>query len=335
MVDPDNKENRAKPAFWVDQIPVYGDVILSPMDGYSDLPFRSLARSLGSAMSYTEFINAIDVVNTHPQLEDRLKYLESERPVVYQIFDDNPDRLIKAALKLRERNPDIIDINMGCSDKQVSNRGAGAGLLRTPEKIEQIFSQLSRLLDIPVTGKIRLGWDESSRNYLQIAKMIQDNGGKLLAVHGRTRKQAYNGTADWDAIAEVKQALSIPVIGNGDVRRAEDIDRMKAHTGCDAVMIARASIANPWIFSRLNREDVSSSQVRVDMARHLELMTGFYGPQRGLILFRKYAARYICSAGLPVELRKQLLTSTDVDAFLAIADQIITLSENNFSQAVS
>ena len=181
------------PVFRVGTIPVYGDLILSPMDGYSDLPFRSLARRLGSAMSYTEFINAIDVVYGHPHLERKLAYLESERPVVYQVFDDDPERLVKAALKLRPRNPDIIDINMGCSARCVSGRGAGAGLLRTPEKIALIFSRLSKELDIPVTGKIRLGWDDASLNYLDIARIIEDNGGKLIAVHGRTKMQGYTG----------------------------------------------------------------------------------------------------------------------------------------------
>lgn len=311
------------PSFRVGAVPVYGDLILSPMDGYSDLPFRSLASWLGSAMSYTEFINAIDVMGRHPHLEERLSYLESERPVVYQVFDDDPDRLIKAVLKLRQRNPDIIDINMGCSAKKVANRGAGAGLLRAPEKIAEIFGRLSKLLDIPLTGKIRLGWDADSRNYLQVARIIEDNGGKLIAVHGRTKDQAYGGEADWAPIAEIKQAVSIPVIGNGDVRTVADIDRIKAYTGCDGVMIARAAIGNPWIFSRLDREEVPQEKVRELIARHLQLMLNFYGPEHGLVFFRKYAARYITPYHLTVEQRRQLLTSTEVNQFLALVDQIM------------
>ena len=313
----------ASPTFWVKNIPVYGDLILSPMDGYSDLPFRSLARSLGSAMSYTEFINAIDVVHTHPHLEDRLSYVEAERPVVYQIFDDDPDRLVAAALKLRPRNPDIIDINMGCSAKCVSGRGAGAGLLRTPEKIARIFSRLSKELDIPVTGKIRLGWDDVSRNYLETAKIIEDNGGALLAVHGRTKAQGYGGEADWDAIAEVRQALSIPVIANGDVKTVTDIARIKAHTGCSAVMIARAAIGNPWIFARLDRDQVPPDMLRETMLRHLDSMLAFYGPSRGLVLFRKYAARYLTPYALPVDIRQTLMTSTTREEFLGLLDQVL------------
>jgi nifR3 family TIM-barrel protein len=223
---------------------------------------------------------------------------------------------------LRERNPDIIDVNMGCSVKCVSSRGAGAGLLREPAKIAHIFSTLSRALDIPVTGKIRLGWDDDSLNYLDVARIIQDNGGKLLAVHGRTKQQAYRGTANWDAIAEIKAALSIPVVGNGDVRVVADIARMREHTGCDAVMIARGAIGNPWIFAGLDREEVSPDQVRETMLAHLESMLDFYGADRGLILFRKHAARYISPYGLSPEQRERLLTSETAAQFTALLDEL-------------
>src|SRR3972149_7145370 len=160
-----------KPNFHVSSIPIYGRTILSPMDGFSDLPFRSLARRLGSAMSYTEFVNATDVIDNLPKLEERLNFTEEERPITFQIFDDEPERLLSAALILRERNPDIIDINMGCSAKTVAGRGAGAGLLREPQRIAEIFRMLTRELDIPITGKIRIGWDEENLNYLEVAKI--------------------------------------------------------------------------------------------------------------------------------------------------------------------
>lgn len=311
------------PVLHVGDIPIYGDLILSPMDGYSDQPFRALARRLGSAMSYTEFINAIDVMYGHPHLERKLAFLESERPVVYQIFDDDPQRLVQAARKLRPRNPDIIDINMGCSARTVSGRGAGAGLLRTPEKIAEIFSTLTRELDIPITGKIRLGWDDTSRNYLEVAHIIEDNGGKLLAVHGRTKAQTYSGAADWDAIAEVVQTVSIPVVANGDVRTVADIDRIKAHTGCAAVMIARAAIGNPWIFARMDREQVPVDLLRETILEHLESMRAFYGADYGLVVFRKYAARYLLNFPRMAELRQALLTSVTLDEFLHILDKVI------------
>jgi tRNA-dihydrouridine synthase B len=311
------------PSFYVHTTPVYGDLILSPMDGFSDLPFRALTRRLGSAMSYTEFVNAIDVVQGHPNLHQRLTYQEAERPVVYQIFDDDPDRLVRAALMLREYNPDIIDVNMGCSDRQVSGRGAGAGLLRTPLKIARIFRRLTQALDIPVTGKIRLGWDDDCRNYLLVSRIIEENGGQLVAIHGRTKKQGYGGNANWDAIAEVKQAVAIPVIGNGDVRTVADIERMMAYTGCDGVMIARAAIGNPWIFARRDREAVSDEQVRATMLEHLDGMLAFYGAERGLILFRKHASRYISPYRLSKAQRQQLLTCETKQDFMALLDRIV------------
>ena len=315
---------QAQPDFHIRDIPVYGDAILSPMDGYSDLPFRGMCRRLGSALSYTEFVNCIDVVENTGDLALRLQYADWERPVVFQIFDDNPDRMVEAALILREKNPDIIDINMGCSDKNVSGRGAGAGLLRTPEKIAEIFSRLTDALDIPVTGKIRLGWDEEHLNYVDVARIIEDNGGALVAVHGRTKAQAYKGQANWAAIREIKEAVSIPVIGNGDVRRVADIQRMKDVTGVDGVMIARAAIGNPWIFARLDREDVPDDDVRTVMLRHLDDMLDFYGAERGLILFRKHASRYMAPYGLTKAIRTQLLTAETPDEFIAVLDLIVT-----------
>lgn len=319
-------------SFSVGGIPIYGDLILSPMDGLSDLPFRSLARKLGSAMSYTEFINARDVVFGHPHLKKRLTYLEAERPVVFQIFDSDPDLMIKAALRLAEYRPDIIDINMGCPAKSVSNRGAGVGLMRSPEKIAVIFRTLTRTLPMPITGKMRLGWDEASRNYLDVARIVEDNGGQLLAVHGRTRVQGYGGCADWDAIAEVKQALSIPVIGNGDVRTVADIERMKRDTACDGVMIARAALTNPWIFQRLDRHEVPDEVVLATMRLHLESSLEYYGPESGLILFRKYAARILQPLNMDKERRQQLLTCQDSQQFLCLLEEAINVPAQAISE---
>ncbi|MEW5868095.1 MAG: tRNA-dihydrouridine synthase [Chloroflexota bacterium] len=310
------------PAFTVKTVPVYGDLILSPMEGFSDMPFRSLCRELGSAMSYTEFINALDVLQRPARLAPKLAFLPEERPVVFQIYDSDPARLLETALRLQELGPDIIDINMGCSVRQVSGRGAGAGLLRTPIKVARIFRRLSQALVVPLTAKIRLGWDDTSRNYLLIARIIEENGGALIAVHGRTRAQNYNHQVDWEAIAQVKQAVSIPVIGNGDVRSVADIQRMQAFTHCDGVMIGRAAIGNPWIFSRLDRQQVPYAQVQATMLKHLERMLSFYGQERGLLLFRKHASRYLGPYRLPVEQRQRLLTAEQPVDFVEILDSL-------------
>ncbi len=313
------RTNSSNPSFWVREIPVYGDLILAPMDGVSDLPFRQLTRQLGSAMSYTEFVNAIDVVQSHPTIERRLAYQVTERPVVFQIFDDDPDRIVEASLRLLRYQPDIIDINMGCPSREVAGRGAGAGLLRRPDKIAEIFRKLTKVLPIPVTGKIRLGWDEKSRNYLEVVKAIADNGGSLVAVHARTKDQAYSGGADWDAIAAIKGAVTIPVIGNGDVRTEADCKRLRSLTGCDGVMIGRAALENPWLFSHLDRCDVPPDQVRSTMVQHFNLMLDFYG-QRGLLLFRTFIKGYLRPYLLPPEVIKSFVTCERPDIFLQLVD---------------
>ncbi len=308
--------------FRVGDIPVVGDKILAPMDGFSDLPFRVLARQLGSAVSYSEFISAIDLLHHHPRALQRLPYEESERPVAFQVFDHDPARLLKAAQMLQERKPDYLDVNMGCSVSAVAGRGAGAGLLREPRKVAEIMRSLSQALDIPVTAKIRLGWDEDSLNYLEIARIIEENGGKLIAVHARTRAQRYTGEADWDAIAEIKQAVSIPVIGNGDVKSAADVARLKAHTGCDAVMIGRAAVGNPWIFQGRERHEVPPEEVRSLVEIHLARMLAFYGEPLGLVLFRKHISGYLSPYRLNREQRVALYNCETKQAFTALLKDI-------------
>ncbi len=314
--------------FSIRDLPIYGDVILSPMDGYSDLPFRSICRELGSAMSYTEFVNALDILQGHPYVHEKLAFMPHERPVVFQIFDSDPDRLLEVALRLQEYGPDAIDVNLGCSVRNVASRGAGAGLLRTPETIAEIFKKMTHALKVPVTGKMRLGWDDASRNYQQVAHILEDNGASAIAVHGRTKKQGYLGEADWEAIAEVVQAVSIPVIGNGDVRTVADIDRMKAYTGCKAVMVGRGAMGNPWIFSRLNRDQVALDQVRVMISTHLARMVDFYGPEHGLVWFRKHVKRYLSPYPLPEELHLQLMTATSSAEFQRLVDTVFQDQKN-------
>lgn len=305
-----------RPTFSVRGIPVYGDVILAPMDGYSDLPFRLLCREYGSAMSYTEFVAAEAILSKSKKVLQMLAFDPAEQPqMAFQIFGADEARIVAAARKCEQLGAGIVDLNMGCAVPNVSGRGAGAGLLRDPRKIGRIFNALSKTLRIPVTGKIRLGWDAQSLNHVEVARVLEDNGASLVAVHGRTREQKYTGHANWDAIAEVKQAVKLPVVGNGDVRAAADVARMKAHTGCDAVMIARAAIGNPWIFSGRERGDVSLRDVIALMRRHLDMNLRHYGDY-GLILFRKYAARYVIGVPGAAELRRALVTAPTAEAFL-------------------
>jgi tRNA-dihydrouridine synthase B len=313
------------PTFYVRHIPVYGDAILAPMDGYSDWPFRSLCRALGSAMSYTEFVKVEKILSRSKEPAKRLYYEESERPITFQIYGDDPDLILKAALHVQELNPDIIDINMGCPAKSIADRGAGVGMMPAPVKIARTFKKLTAALTVPVTGKIRLGWDRN-KNYRLIARIVEENGGSLIAVHGRTKEQRYSGEADWDAIAEVKSLVGIPVIGSGDVRTVADIQRMKRHTGCDAVMIGRAAIANPWIFSGLDREHVSPEQVQKTVREHLARSMQFYGEEDGQRLFRKYAVQYLLLRTLDREARKEILKQRPSGEFLEMLNQIYAVT---------
>jgi nifR3 family TIM-barrel protein len=309
------------PAFYVRDVPVHGDAILSPMDGYSDWPFRSICRSLGSAMSYTEFVKVEKILSRSKGPQKKFHFEQAERPIVFQIYGDDPDLILKAALQVQEWGPDIIDINMGCPAKSVADRGAGVGMMRTPLKIARTFRKLTAALRVPVTGKMRLGW-ENYRSYKLIARIVEENGGSLVALHGRTKEQSYSGEANWDAIAEVRSAVKIPVLGSGDVKTVSDIDRMKSYTGCAGVLIGRGAIANPWIFSRLDRDQVSPQQVHDLVRTHLERNIQFYGPEDGQRLFRKHAVQYLLMKRLSREDRKKILQRTPPDEFLALLDQI-------------
>ena len=310
-----------QPAFFVRDVPVYGDLILSPMAGYSDMPYRLICREHGSAMSYTEFVPAEAVLHGNHKTLRMLRFDPGERPVVFQFFGSDEAALEAAARRLEALGADIVDLNMGCSVSNVAGRGAGAGLLRDPIKIGRIFRRLTQAVSIPVTGKIRLGWDDASRNSREVARVLEDNGASLIAVHGRTKAQAYGGQADWDAIAEVKQAVKIPVVGNGDVRAVADIERMQRHTGCDAVMIGRAAIGNPWIFRRRDREQVDLAD-QVDLVRrHLALMLDFYGRERGLILFRKHVVKYVKGVPGTADLHQRLMACQEADRFVDLIDE--------------
>jgi nifR3 family TIM-barrel protein len=291
------------------------------MDGYSDWPFRSICRALGSAMSYTEFVKVEKILSRSKEPAKRLYYEEAERPVTFQIYGDDPDLILEAALKIEPLKPDIIDLNMGCPAKSIADRGAGVGMMPTPAKIARTFKLLTSDLKVPVTGKIRLGWDRD-KNYKLIARIVEEEGGSLIAVHGRTKEQRYSGNADWDAIAEVKSLVKIPVIGSGDVRTVADIQRMKQHTNVNAVMIGRAAIANPWIFMGMDREQVPAELLKQTVHEHLQKSVQFYGEEDGQRLFRKYAVQYLLLKTLDRDSRKEILKERPSGEFLELLNQV-------------
>jgi len=286
-------------------------------------------------MSYTEFVRAEDVLQERKSVYKRLTFEPDERPVVFQIYGDDPDQILEAALRIRDLStssgrrlePDAIDLNMGCPAKSVANRGAGVGMMRTPLKIARTFRKLTAALDIPVTGKMRLGWNDY-QSYKLVARIVEENGGAAIALHGRTKEQGYSGTANWDAIAEVKAAVKIPVVGNGDVRTVADLKRMQAYTGCEAVMIGRGAMTNPWIFSGRDRDEVPPEEVRQFMREHLERNIAFYGEEDGQRLFRKYVAQYLLMKNLSREERRDILSKKPRGEFLAVLEEVaFTMAE--------
>jgi len=273
-------------------------------------------------MSYTEFVRAADVLEEEASVFKKLTFDESERPVVFQLYGNDPDQIVEAALRIRRLGPDIIDLNMGCPEKKVANRGAGVGMMRTPLKIARTIRKLVSALDIPVTGKMRIGW-EDCKTYKLVARILEEEGGALIAIHGRTKEQGYRGCADWDAIGEVKATVKIPVIGNGDVESVDDVKRMRAHTGCDAVMIGRGAMVNPWIFSDRDRDKIPADEVRAFMREHLKRNIEFYGEDDGQRLFRKYVAQYLMlRRHLTREERREVLSRQPPEKFLAVLDEI-------------
>ena len=287
------KDSINQPNFHIGSIPIFGDVVHAPMDGYTDSPFRVIARQYGSAITYTEFMNSMDILSNPLINKFKMIFSDEERPIAFQVYDEDPDRIIKSCVFLSQYKPDFLDINMGCSTPTVSGRGAGAGLLKEPSKIAKIINQLSKETIIPITAKIRLGWDDSLKNYLDVAKIIEDNGGRMIAVHARTRQQEMRGRVDLQAIYEIKKHVNIPIIGNGDITCVADIDKMKSNTGCDAIMIGRATIGNPWILARKEILSIPKSEMVATIIHHLEMMVVIYGEIRGVIRFRKHLKNYL------------------------------------------
>ncbi|MGL6173483.1 MAG: tRNA dihydrouridine synthase DusB [Cellulosilyticaceae bacterium] len=297
------------------------NVVLAPMAGVTDLPFRLICKEYGCGMLYTEMVSAKGLLYDSDRTKELLYVDPKEHPVGAQLFGSDPQIVSDMAKKVAQSEVDFIDINMGCPAPKITRNGEGSALLKNPELIGDIVYQTAKALDKPLTIKIRKGFDEDTVNAVEVAKIIEQAGASLITLHGRTREQFYSGKADWDIIRQVKEAVSIPVIGNGDITKPEEAKRMMEVTGCDAVMIGRGAQGNPWIFERtvhyletgeLLPEPTFEERVKV-ILKHADMLMAYKGEHIGIREMRSHLTSYIKGIHGATEFRKKLTTVTSLD----------------------
>jgi tRNA-dihydrouridine synthase B len=289
----------------IGNVELVNNVFLAPMAGITDMAYRAICKQFGCGLTYTEMVSAKGLYYKSENTKELMALAPEEQPAAIQIFGSEPDILASIAAEVQAAGADIIDINMGCPTPKIVRNGDGCALMQKPELVAEIVKKVTAAVTVPVTIKIRKGWDENSVNAVGIALAAEENGAKAVTVHGRTREQFYTGKADWEIIKKVKQALKIPVIGNGDVVSPETAKEMLEMTGCDAIMIGRGAEGNPWIFksvieylsSGILLPDPSHTE-KIEMALyHLKQITLLKGEDVGIKEMRKHIAWYL--KGLP------------------------------------
>lgn len=312
-----------KETWAIGNVSLHGKTILAPMAGVSDIAYRLLAKEHGASMVCTEMVSAMGIKYKNERTHELLRMEDVEHPVSMQIFGSNPEAIALGAKVVADAGADIVDINMGCPVKKVVSSGDGSALMKTPDLAARVAEAAVKAVDVPVTVKMRIGWDDDHINVVDFAKRIESTGVAAVAVHGRTREQMYMGQADWSYIKAVKDSLSIPVIGNGDVWTPEDALRMMQETGCDAVMIGRGAQGNPWIFERTNHylrtgelRPEPTYLERLDMLlKHFELLCRYKGAALGVREIRTHAGWYMRGMPEAAYWRNRVNTIHTVESF--------------------
>ena len=305
-----------------------GRVFLAPVAGVSDLPFRMIAREMGADLCYTEMVSAKALCFGDKKTKKLLFFEGEPQPKAVQLFGSEPEILGKAA-KMVEKDFDIIDINMGCPAPKIVKNGEGSALMKNPALAGRIIESVKKSVSIPVTVKIRRGFE--SDNCVEMAHVAENSGASAVCVHGRFTVQMYSGESSKDAIRRVKDAVSIPVIGNGDIFEAEDAEKMIKETGCDAVMIARGAFGNPFIFREIKallergeRISPPTEREKIDMAiRHIEALVDFYGEKIGILNARKHGAWHTKGIRGATEAKRQIYTATSLSEMKRILQKLI------------
>lgn len=307
------------------------NVILAPMAGVTDLPFRVLCREQGAGCVVTEMVSAKAVLYNNKNTRELLQIDPAERPVAVQLFGSEPDIMAEIAASLEEGPYDYIDVNMGCPVPKIVNNGEGSALMKNPERAKEVLTAMVKAVKKPVTVKFRKGFNDLSVNAVEFAKMAESCGVAAVAVHGRTREQYYSGKADWDIIRQVKEAVRIPVIGNGDIFTPEDAGRMLKETGCDGIMVARGAKGNPWLFGRINHyldtgevlPGPSMAEIKAMILRHGRMLVQFKGEGVAMREMRGHMAWY--TKGMPhsATLRNEINQVETLEGFVELLDRKI------------
>ena len=309
-------------------------VFLAPMEDVTDVGFRLLCKQHGADMVYTEFVSSDALIRHVKSTKEKLTIVDEERPVAIQIYGNDPASMVEAAQICEEANPDLIDLNFGCPAKKVAGRGAGSGILKTPELLLEITEQVVKAVKTPVTLKTRLGWDDSSKIIVDLAEQIQDCGVVALTIHGRTRAQQYKGEADWTLIGDVKNnpRMHIPIIGNGDIDSGEVARKRFEETGVDAIMIGRASFGRPWIFSEIKHYLETGEELPAEsfswylnvLKKQIEESINRIDERRGILHNRRHLAATPIFKGIPDfrNTRIAMLRANTKDELFAILDNV-------------